>query len=451
MKGSTKKNKQNSITLENELNWLASILKQRFENFLNKKSAELHTHGVPDLTKDDSVYALFLKYYNFSISERIALILTLAPHIRPQILDIFFANNTLIGRNYTEFGGINMQSHSGFIPTGETLSFILQGNNSLNIRFELIKMFDASHVFAVHSILKLDTVKEGEPFLSGVLRLSDEYIELFTLGREIKPNFSSKFPAKLITTKLDWENLVVEENVLHEINNILSWMRYKNIILNEWDLSKRIKSGYKALFYGPPGTGKTFTASLIGKTMNKDVYKIDLSMVVSKWVGETEKNLARIFDAAEHKEWILFFDEADALFGKRTSTQSSQERYANQEVAYLLQRTEDFPGTIILASNMKGNIDEAFSRRFQSIIYFPIPKPKQRLRLWNDYFSNDFELDDEIKFEKIAKEYEITGGAIINVLKYCAIKAAEKNIKQINFEFLIEGIRRELAKEGKLI
>ena len=185
--------------------------------------------------------------------------------------------------------------------------------------------------------------------------------------------------------------MIIEQVVRQEIDNILLWIKHKNKILDDWDLSKSIKPGYKALFYGPPGTGKTFTAALIGKKSGKDVYKIDLSMVVSKWVGETEKNLGRVFDMAENKDWILFFDEADALFGKRTGAQSSQDRYANQEVAYLLQRTEDFSGTVILASNLKGNIDEAFSRRFQSIVFFPYPKAAQRQMMWENYIGSTFD------------------------------------------------------------
>ena len=126
------------------------------------------------------------------------------------------------------------------------------------------------------------------------------------------------------------------------------------------------------LFSGAPGTGKKTLASLIGQQSGKEVYRIDLSMVVSKYIGETEKNLSKVFDAAEHKNWILFFDEADALFGKRTNVRDAHDKYANQEVAYLLQRIENYNGLVILATNMKSNIDEAFTRRFQTIINFPL-------------------------------------------------------------------------------
>ncbi len=138
-------------------------------------------------------------------------------------------------------------------------------------------------------------------------------------------------------------------------------------------LSKKLKPGYKILFYGPPGTGKTMTAALIGRECNMPVCKIDLSMAVSKYVGETEKNLELIFAHVKDKDWILFFDEADALFRKRTEVKDVHDRYANQEIAFLLQRLEDYPGLAILAGNFKSNIDQAFIRRFQSVIHFPLP------------------------------------------------------------------------------
>ena len=173
-------------------------------------------------------------------------------------------------------------------------------------------------------------------------------------------------------------------------------------------------------------------------------------MVSSKWVGETEKNLARIFDMAENKDWILFFDEADSIFGKRTNTGSAQEKHANQEVSYLLQRAEEYPGIVILASNLKGNIDEAFIRRFQSMIHFKMPSVNERFRLWNKAFDGHLKLDSSIDLFKISKDYELAGGAIVNVLKFCAIKAVSENNPVVTNHQLIEGIKSELMKEGKL-
>ena len=442
----------NSITLRKELSWLSQVIKTRFDLHFRKETKHTGIYEIlpPDISSDNSIYANFIKHYDFNFIERLAIILTLAPHVEPQVLDVFYTKNVNYQRGFTEFGGIKGESFGGFLPTGETLAFVAAGKN-LQIRFSIVKLFDADSIFSNHNILRLNSVKGNEPFLSGNIEIYNDFVELFTLGKASKPSFSSKFPAKLITTKLDWSDFIIDDNIMESMNDILLWMRHKDTIMDEWNMKKIIKPGYRTLFHGPPGTGKTFAASLIGKYAKKDVYKVDLSMVVSKWVGETEKNLARVFDMAENKDWILFFDEADALFGKRTKTQSSQERYANQEVAYLLQRTEDYPGTVVLASNLKTNMDDAFARRFQSIIFFPIPKPKQRIKMWENYFSKFLKLDENIDLKKIAEEYEITGGGIVNVLKYCAIQSAERNTNIVSPEALKEGIRKELLKEGKMI
>jgi hypothetical protein len=300
------------------------------------------------------------------------LVLALIPHVQPQILDIFFAKNSHFDRGYTEFGGIKGNYFGGFIPTGETAMFMLAAND-LYQRQQFMRLFEEDHIFAREHILWLDNPHASEPFLSGVLTLSEDMVDMFCSGKLRKPKFNLDFPAKRITTQMDWSDLVLETDIKVQINEIKAWIKHGETLLYDWGFEKRIKPGYKSLFHGPSGTGKTLTATLIGKETGKDVYRIDLSMIVSKYIGETEKNLSKIFDKATNKDWILFFDEADALFGKRTNVSDAHDRYANQEVSFLLQKIEDHPGLVILASNMKSNIDEAFTRRFQSMIHFPVP------------------------------------------------------------------------------
>lgn len=440
----------NSITLEKELDWLKMVVETRFNLYFEQETNHEDVFEIvpPNLDGDSSVYANFLRHYNFSFAERLLIILAITPHLKPSLLDGFFVKNEKYKRGFTEFGGFKGANHGGFIPTGETASFIIAGDDVFT-KIELLHLLDSSHSLSKFKILELKEIEVYEPFLSGALIISEEYLHLLTIGTNKKPKFSSKFPASLVETKLAWDNLVIDKYAKKQVDIILSWINNKDLILNKWDLKDVIKPGYRALFYGPPGTGKTLTAGLIGKYTAKDVYRIDLSMVVSKWVGETEKNLARVFDMAESKDWILFFDEADALFGKRTSANSGQDKYANQEVSYLLQRTEEYPGVVILASNLKGNIDEAFTRRFQSIVYFKMPDTKDRLHLWEKAFGNKIDLDPEIKLSDIAKKYEISGGSIINILKYCVTKAAQTGDKRINNEILIEAISNELIKDGK--
>jgi len=172
---------------------------------------------------------------------------------------------------------------------------------------------------------------------------------------------------------------------------------------------------------------------------------------VSKYIGETEKNLARVFDQAQSRRWVLFFDEADALFGKRAAVQSSNDRHANQEIAYLLQRVEDFPGVVILASNLRGNIDEAFSRRFQSMVYFPMPDAEQRLRLWRGMLPEPARLADDVDLEAIAEQHVLSGGAIVNVFRFAVLQAARAGAQQINANHLRTGLAKELGKEGRTV
>lgn len=443
---------QNAITLTAEMEWLAQVIETRMSLYWSRPCPYLEVTEVtpPLLSPEDSVYARIVNYYQFNFEERIVLLLALAPHVQPHLLDVFFVKNGDFDRAFTEFGGVKGQNFNGFLPTGETAAFILAANNLEN-RFSLIRLFNEEHLFRKHSMLKLVSPHAEEPFLSGILQVSPEYLSYFTSGISHQPDFGPGFPAKRIYTNLEWADLVLSDNTRQEVEEIQDWITHGDTLLNDWGMKRTIKPGYRALFYGPPGTGKTLTASLLGKATAMEVYRVDLSMVVSKYIGETEKNLANVFDQAENKNWILFFDEADALFGKRTQTSSSNDRHANQEVSYLLQRIEDFPGVIILATNLKANLDDAFSRRFQAMIYFAQPDAEQRLKLWKLAFSDKAILEEKLDMVEIAQKYELTGGTIINIVRYAALKAIKRGNNTVLKRDVIESIRRELGKEGKII
>lgn len=379
---------------------------------------------------------------DITFSERVVVMLALMPHTSPQSLDIFFVQNKNFDRQYTEFGGWKGLSHGGFLPTGETASFILAGED-LERKKEVIRMFQKDHWFYAQNILRLEGAGEGEPFLSGQLRPSEEFLSHVLLDREYKPDYNIGFPAKRITTPLEWEDMILDYATLEALEEINTWIRHQHTIMEDWGLKRFLKPGYRALFYGPPGTGKTLAATLLGKKNDMDVYRVDLSMIVSKYIGETEKNLAKVFDMAENRNWILFFDEADALFGKRTSTNTSNDRHANQEVAYLLQRIEDFPGTVILATNLKSNIDEAFSRRFQSIIYFPMPDEELRAALWRSMLPKEWLGDDAEELIATAAQTELSGGSIANVVRRCAVTLIKAQKQMLNPVLLCDSIHRE--------
>jgi adenylate kinase family enzyme len=382
---------------------------------------------------------------DITFNERVVVMCALMPHVCPQVLDIFFVQNKNFDRQYTEFGGWKGLSHGGFLPTGETASFIIAGED-VEKRKSAVRMFQKDHWLYGCNILRLEGVNDGEPFLSGQLRVSEEFFSRVMLEKEYKPDYNIGFPAKRITTVLEWNDLVVDCNVAEELEEINTWIASEKTIMEEWGLNRFLKAGYRSLFYGPPGTGKTLAATLLGQKNEMDVYRIDLSMIVSKYIGETEKNLARVFDLAENRNWILFFDEADALFGKRTSTNTSNDRHANQEVAYLLQRIEDFPGIIILATNLRSNIDEAFSRRFQSVIYFPMPTEELRAEIWRKMLPGNWLGKDADELITIAAETELSGGSIANVVRRCALYMVRSDARQLNKTILKEALRKERMK-----
>ena len=287
--------------------------------------------------------------------------------------------------------------------------------------------------------------------MSGRLVLDPEIVEQLTTGKVSKPRFTIEFPAEYVETEMEWDDLVLHPGTLQQIREIENWIKYNDRLLHEWGMKKKIKPGYRALFYGPPGTGKTLTATLLGKYTGKEVFRIDLSRVVSKYIGETEKNLSRLFDKAEHKNWILFFDEADALFGKRTDIRDAHDKYANQEVAYLLQRIEGFNGLVILATNQRGNIDDAFIRRFQTIVHFPIPRPEERYQIWCKTIPRQIEIAGDVDLLQVASRFELSGAGILNVVHYLAVEVIADQSLCVDLKRLESAIMREFIKEGKVV
>jgi len=442
----------NSLSLSKEISWFNEVMTLQIQIYFVQGATlqSIYELPSPDLADDSSPYSRFIKQHQLNFEERIILILAIIPHIKPQALDAFFSLNANFDRCYAEFGGKDGKRHRGFLPTCETAAFILAGDD-LSKRLAVISLFDEHQPLMKERVIQLDDYTSGEPFLSHSLNINEESLKLFTTGIVHKPTYSSRFPATLITSPLNWQDLVLAPSVMDEINKISTWITHSSTILNKWGLEKSFKPGYRSLFYGPPGTGKTLSATLIGAQLGLDVYRIDLSAMVSKYIGETEKNLANLFDQAQNKQWILFFDEADALFGARSQGSSASDRHANQQVAYLLQRIEDFPGVVILATNLRANIDEAFSRRFQSLVHFPMPDADQRLLLWQKTLNGHNEVDDNNQLHNIAQQYELAGGAITNVVRYAAISALQAESDVIRYKDIRVGINKELKKEGKTI
>lgn len=252
--------------------------------------------------------------------------------------------------------------------------------------------------------------------------------------------------ARRIDAKADWNQLVLppaQSTLLHQITDQVS---YRNRVYEDWGFREKMNRGLgiNALFAGESGTGKTMAAEVIANELKLDLFRIDISAVVSKYIGETEKNLRKLFDAAEDSGAILFFDEADALFGKRSEVKDSHDRYANIEINYLLQRMESYRGLAILATNMKSALDKAFVRRLRFIVDFPFPDVEQRKEIWQKVFPASTPIDENLDLSRLAK-FNLTGGNIHNVALNAAFLAAHEN-GAITMPLLLNSTRTEFKK-----
>jgi hypothetical protein len=441
----------NARDLEAELAWFADCLDQRFKRYFHLEGAPA-SDALPDpppFSEPFSPYAALVRHHRFDAAERLALALALAPHLRPQLLQVFHTRNQSFDCRFGEFGGMRSGPEGDFWPTGETLAFLL-GGSDLKTRFAVRRLLEPDHPFGREGLLRPVPTTANEPPMKAPLRLAADCLDLVMLGAPGRPAFGPGFPARRIATSLAWDDLVLHPVTRRDLEEIMTWIRHGETLMTGWGMARKLRPGYRALFHGPPGTGKTMTACLLGQAAGRDVYRIDLALVVSKYIGETEKNLATVFDQAQNRGWILFFDEADALFGKRSETRDAHDRYANQEVAFLLQRIESFDGIAILASNLRDNIDAAFARRFESIVFFPMPRPEERLELWRQGFSPQARFAPDLDLAEIARDHALSGGAIINAVRHASLQALDDGNRPIARPHLIQSIRRELAKEGKL-
>ena len=261
--------------------------------------------------------------------------------------------------------------------------------------------------------------------------------EIEALAHKVEPSYT-------------WDDIVLPSDQLAQLREICDQARYRHIVYDEWGFDQKIHmgKGLNMLFSGPPGTGKTMAAEVIARELELDLYKIDLSQVVSKYIGETEKNLDRIFSAAESTNAILFFDEADSLFGKRSQVHDAHDRYANIEIGYLLQKMEEYDGIAILATNLRNNMDEAFVRRLKFSVEFPFPEECYRFRIWRAHFPTEAPVSDDIDFTFLARHFKLAGGNIKNIVLNASFMAAADD-KCIAMKHLILAARREYQKMGK--
>jgi AAA+ superfamily predicted ATPase len=258
--------------------------------------------------------------------------------------------------------------------------------------------------------------------------------------------------AQKITPHYTWTDIVLPPDRLAQLRELCNSVKYRVQVYDDWGFDRKLAlgKGLSALFAGPSGTGKTMAAEIIAHELGLDLYKIDLSSVVSKYIGETEKNLARIFVEAETSNAILFFDEADALFGKRSEVRDAHDRYANIEIAYLLQKMDEYEGVVILATNLRKNMDEAFVRRVHFTVEFPFPTEADRRRIWEQIWPTETPRRADLDLVAMARRFELAGGSIRNIAVAAAFLAAD-NGQEVDMSHLLQAARREFQKMGKVV
>lgn len=391
----------------------------------------------------NSAYAIFLREYGITFQERILISLLMAVEVNPGtrlvISNIISEYNVITGGKKTA-NLIQIDVRFWY--------FILHGtdNESILIQFRSLNGFDR--------IFKEEVVKSSGEYgaLSphDELSLSPNYFSYFLGGEKPRFDHGMDFPASLAQTHMAFEDVVLSKNTHESLASLKRYINYKKQAVNLPELEGHIKPYYIGIFNGPPGTGKTITAKTIGKRHGMPTYVVNLANLVSKYIGETQKNFERIFQRFEGKNCILLFDEGDVLFGKRSEVKDAQDRYANQEIAYLLQRIESYNGIILISTNLRSperDIDQAFQRRISCIVHFGFPLEDERKMLWKKALPANYQYA-EGALEDLAKNYQVAGGHIINAMSESLTMLLETGSSELTVDLLEKTIFAESAKRG---
>lgn len=439
---------RSGISLDQQ--WLKSCIASRISSIKGEstKSFLLDLNAAPVLDGIDDEYTRLVKKNRFNPEERLLLALSLCNHYDPRTL------NGLMETAQMQMAARCLKSENGtsVIPTAETFFFLIaHGNSSVYLR--LHRYFGTDHPFYKESILELGDVATGVSKFDGTLSVPVAYRDLLLYNKHQPPRFSSEFPAHLLRTKLSWNDLVLMPHTL----GLLEEMKHRLIhesTVRKWEttsgeLGDHMRPGLRVLLYGASGQGKTLTTALMGQLLNRDVYRIDLSAVISKYVGETSKNLRNLFDTAERKNWIIFIDEGDALLGMRSDLSQNQSASAhgnNQDVAYILQRLETFDGIIVVATNLANNIDAAFERRFEGRIQYVALSPEYQLQVWNNIWPKKLKIDAGANLPSLFTQYSLSPASIVNVIQRIAILMAEQDKLDVPTEMVRKCVMDEALK-----
>jgi hypothetical protein len=389
--------------------------------------------GLPDRRRFDGVGPLAetIALVGLDAAEAVVLLAAVAPY-----LDERFA---------TRYG--QLTDRPGVTALTGEVARTLAARSFLG-RLDATAMLSARGRLRAHGLLTLDPPDD----LSGVLR-PERGLVAWLLGQPPEPVVAStEFPARPLATVHTLADVVLPAAARARIDDLGARIAHRDVVVDEWGFGAHHDNaaGLIALFHGPPGTGKTMTAAAIAASAKLPAYLVDLSALVSKYIGETEKALAKVFDRAAREHCVLVFDEADAIFGTRTEVGDAHDRYANQEVSYLLSRVEQHPGVVILTTNLIANVDPAFQRRIHVMVEFPEPGPGERERLWAAVAPARLPVDPTVDLSHLARRYPLTGAQIREATLDAAYLAAA-NGRVVTADHLTAGIRRQYEKSGKSV
>lgn len=436
--------KTNISVIQEELNWLSEVITQVIKSYFKHEGFENNWVDIkaPDLTSSTTRYATFVREEELNIYERVLLALVLSPQLRPEILDIFLTKNQNTDKIFTEFGAYQNALSSGFIPTCQTYYFILSSFDQ-ELRIEADNILNSEHSLFRRNVVSKEKTNASLPFNFGTISLNNSWFDYFILGKKIEVHKLLALPIKKMTTNLSWDSLILSNKIMPQINEINTWIKNINHLINESKLTEKSKNGYCSLFYGLSGCGKSLTASLIGKVNSLDVFRVNTLLLIFQNPEETENNLKKLFDSATNNNWILFFEDTDLLFNNYEVTCVNSLKI-KMLINSFFNQIVDFPGIAFFSSEknlLNGNKKADF---FKSAINFKQPNTENRYKLWKNIFSGNYKLSPEINLNEISKKYKLTGSGINNAYRICILSAIHRNENIVNKEELLSAIKSEI-------
>jgi AAA+ superfamily predicted ATPase len=431
----------NIACIKAELDWLA----WRIDSLLNKGTGE--TLSLPAL-KADTAYEKLVSAYGLNESERVMLNFALASLFKPALLTPFTLHFKTVEKK-AAFGGLLRDETGDFVPTIRTGIFLLSGEDVEMTDYHLRHFNKRNKLFTSNILLAFPT-RESRAFPDEELHFNEQFLATILQGLPPVLDGDSGFPARRSKRTHTMKDVVLDQKTVVELDKL---RRFARNMTKLWALpnSSHYRQNFIGVFSGDPGTGKSHTAEAIGNELNLPVYKVNFAQLVSKYIGETEKNLERVFDRFSGQPSILFFDEAESIFSKRIEVKDSHDKHSNNEQSYLLQKIEEYNGIVILATNVQNlaqYFDKAFQRRIRQIVNFNFPDYPERLRLWQNALRSPFQYEEGL-VDKLAMNYQLSGGGIYNIISEGIIEALDRNEETIRFELLETAMMDEFKKTGR--